>query len=305
MKILNVSIDERRRFIPLKGWESVKSAIVTFEQGVRGSRDTEQVTIDAISDRSGPMAVGLFLLASVKTEGSSRLVEKLLVEGEKVLAKQDEYSKHYDYDGMGTAFFKTGVDIKVLDRPQDMYGIGIWAAYVGDKPEKGLAEHFGIPRALLSCSVEVEVEPSAENSFQFDFEPIAHKLEAMFETKMTGKQIAEAMMKQNKYDESKPGFILQRADGLEVSIKPGRVESRFVYRQAKRDTWSINGSLFSGELQEDFKSEKRGAKATPTFLVTLSSSDEDKQGYSRPIWNPEEQKKATDLAGKIAAVLRS
>lgn len=308
MKIVQVSTHQGRRYIPVKGWESVSKAINTYANGfTRGAKATEQVTADAIGKShgsNGGLAVGMFLLGGAMVGGRSQLVDNLLKEAEEGLKTRTKFSKSYDYDGMGTSFFKTSVDIEVLDREQDMYGIGIYAAYVGDKPEEGLAEHFGIPRTLLSCSVEVETKPLSGNRFEFDFEPVLRKLDMVLDTKkITGKQVVAAMM--TKDDDRSASLVLQVKDGLEVRIQPGRVESRMKYSQGKpQDTWSSKGSVLSGELQRDYGNNDENAKATPTFLIVICSSQKDGWRGSLPIWQPDLQQKAIDLANEIAAALQ-
>jgi hypothetical protein len=308
MQIVQVSTRQGRRFIPVKGWDSVTKALNTFANGyTRGAKATEQVTVDDIGKThgtNGGMAVGMFLLGGAIVGGRSKLVENLLTEAKQRLKQQTEFRKSYDYDGIGTPFFKTSVDIKVLDREQDMYGIGLNAAYVGDEPEQGLAEHFSIPRTLLSCLVEVETKPMPGNRFEFDFEPIVRKLDSVLDTKkITGEQIARAMLV--KDDDYNPTFVLQNKDGLEVRIQPGRVERRMKYTRGTglKDTWTVKDSVFSGELKRDFHSEDENVKATPTLLIVVSSMQKDNYS-SFPIWQPEEQQKAIDLTTKIVAALQ-
>lgn len=311
MKITRVSVEQGRRYIPIKGWDGVVKVITLFSNGyTRGARATEQVTGDAIEKSSGAMGLGIFLLGSLQVGKPGKLVDRLLLEAGQSLEKRSEFSKDYDYDGSGTPFFKTGVTIKVLDRTQDIYGIGIWAAYVGDEPEVGLAEHLGIPRTLLSCSVEVKTAPLPGNRFEFDFEPVLRKLDAVLDTKnITGAQVAQAMMVTN--DDGMATCLLQNnKHGLVVRIQPGCVEDRMKFDRAtskERDTWSIKGSLFSGELARDYRSHDENVKAAPTFDIVITSSDQLDLGYRKetmPIWNPEQQQKAVDLANKIAAALR-
>jgi len=307
MQIVQVSTQQCRRYIPVKGWESVTEAINTYANGfTRGSKATEQVTADAIGKShgsNGGLASGMFFLSGAMVGCRSQLVDNLLKEAEKGLKTRTNFSKNFDYEGIGTSFFKTSIDIKVLDREQDMYSIGIHAAYVGDKPEQGLAEHFGIPRTLLSCSVEVETKPLSGNRFEFDFEPVLRKLDAVLDTrKIAGKEAVAAMMTED--EDRSASLVLQVKDGLEVCIEPGRVESRRKYSQGTpRDTWSSKNSVFSGELQRDYGNDDENAKATPTFLVVICSSQKD--GWrSSPIWQPDQQEKAIDLANKIATALR-
>lgn len=304
MQIVQVSTRQLRRHILLKGWGSVGLALNTYANGfTRGAKTTEQVTVDAIGKSHGSnegLAVGMFLLCGAMIGNRSKLVDELLKEAEEGLKTRTNFHKSYDYDGMGTAFFKTSIDIEVLDREQDMYGIGIHAAYVGDEPEQGLAEHFGITRMLLWCSVEVETEPLSDNRFEFDFKPVLRKLDAVLDTKdITGKQVVAAMMTESV------SLVLQVKDGLEVRIQPGRVDNRVKYTQGKpRDTWSSEGSVLSGELQRDYGSSDENAKATPTFLIVICSSQKDGWRNSLPIWQLDSQQRAIALTNKIAAALR-
>jgi len=311
MQITNVSVAQGRRLIPVKGWDGVTKAITLFSNGyTRGSRETERVTGDAIEKSAGAMGLGLFLLSSVKVGGRSRLVDDLLKEAEERLRKQVEFDKSYDYDGMGTSFFKTSVTIKKFGGG-DMYGIGLWAAYVGDEPEAGLADHLGIPRTLLSCNIEVETRPVSKNRFEFDFEPVLRKLNTVLDIKnLTGKQVAKAMLQKDESGDDRGSFILAERDGLRVYIQPGRVERRMVFDRATRrdrDTWSFKDSIFSGELARDYDKEDENAKVNPTFLIVVSSTDQIDLGYrkeTRPMWHPDQQQKAIDLANKIAAALQ-
>lgn len=309
-KIVQVSICERRCYIPVKGWESVESAILTFANGYSsGSRAAENKHHDDLGKshgENGGLAVSFSLLAGAIVGGRSRLVNDLLSEAKQALKDRAQYSKHYDYDGMGTSFFKTSITIKVLDRKEDMYGIGISAAYVGDEPEQGLATYFGIPRALSSCAVEVEMEPLAGDRFEFDFEPIVRKLEGVLPlvtTKLTGANIAQALMEAERTET----VVLHYKDGLEVCISPGRVQSRMTFdrgARAERDTWSVNGSVLCGELQRDYRSRDENVKATPTFLITVRSSQKDEWRGTIQLWKPDQQQQAIALANKIADALK-
>jgi hypothetical protein len=309
MQITGVAVNEGRRLVPVKGWDSVVNAITLFGNGYTpGSGETQQNLLDSIEKNSGPLAFGVVLLGSIEMGKRSNLVEKLLFEAGQTLEYRSEFHKSYDYDGMGTSFFKTSVDIKKLG--DDMYGIGIHAVYVGDKPEQGLADAIGIPRALLSCSVEVETKSAGDNRFAFDFEPVLRKLDSVLDTKkITGKKVVAAMMTKNE-DGDRTALILQEKDGLQVRIQLGRVERRMAFdhtTRKERDTWSAKGSVISGELARDYKKDDENAKATPTFLVIVSSAEQLDMGYrkeSKPIWQPEKQQEAIDLANKIAAALQ-
>lgn len=310
MKIKNISLKERRSRIPLKGWQSVVNAVSTYAKGfTRGARATEQVTTDDIGrshGSKGGLAVALYNIGGAIVGGRGELVDNLLKEAEEVLKTRTRFNKSYDYDGMGTPFFKANVDIEVLDRELDMYSVSIYAAYVGDKPEQGLAKYFDIPRMLISCSVEVETFPLSGNRFEFDFEPVLRKLDRVLDTKdITGEQVVSSIMTMPK-EGNRDFRILQIKDGFEVSIKTGRIEDRMDYTHARepRDTWSSKGSTFSGELARDWNNDDKNAKATPTFLIVVCHSQKNYLNDSLPIWQPDLQQKAIELALEIATALQ-
>jgi hypothetical protein len=302
MEIVQVSVHPHRRLIPVQGWENVTKALNAYASGSTRHKTVE--AIDRSSGSEGGIAVGLFLLTDAVVGNRSQLVDNLLYEASRNLKDRTEFNKDYDYDGMGTPFFKTSVDVKVLDRHQDMYAIGIYASYVGDKPEQELADHFGIPRTLLSCLVEVEINPVSNNRFEFDFEPVLRKLDSVLDTKkIAGQQVAAAMLATE--NNTNPVFLLERRGGLEIRIEPGRVERRMKYSTGDtKDTWSVKGSVFAGELQRDYSSGDENAKANPTLRIVISSSQKDDWRHSLPIWQPDQQQSAIDLAERVAAVLR-
>ena len=317
MKITKATESTHRRSIPLKGWGSLESALTTFSHGfTRGSKATEQVTLDAINKEGGSngrLAVGLFLLTGATCGQPDRLVNEIIATAKEELRNNATFSKSYDYNGMGTAFFKTGVEIRVLDRKQKMYLLEIWAAYVGDEPEAGLAEHLGIPRTIQSCCVEIETEPLPGNRFEFDFDVILKKLQGIIPKQrrnLSGEKIAEAMMTVDQSGESKANFDLFEQNGFKVCIRPGQVSRRFEFNresQKQRDTWRTEGSSFLGELGRDYSSEDPNAKAPPTLLIGITSSDKLDLGYRKepkPIWLPSEQQKAITLCTKILRAMK-
>lgn len=311
MQIVKVTTSEGRAAIPLKGWESVRKAICAYEGGkARGSRETTRETADAIQEAhgsSGSLAVGMFMLGGAIASTGGKLVQNLLADAEKKLKNDEHFTRSYDYDGMGTAFLKTSVDIDVLDREQDMFALRIYAAYVGDEPEQALAEYFNIPRCLVGTTVDVEVKPEDGDRFAFDFEQIVRVLDGTLGTgKISGAKIAKAMLLPEKERESTPRFTLLEKDGLLVQILPGRVARRIEYvrGEGSRDTWSVKGSVLSGNLERDFSSEDPDSKVTPTFRICVTTNK--KRFFDRymPIWDPAQQTQAIALMKQIAAALK-
>jgi hypothetical protein len=310
MKILSVSVKERRRFVPVKGWDSVVNAITLFSNGyAAGSRETQRVTEESVETTTGALGSAFFVLAGIEIGSRSKLADKLLKEAEQALKQRNKFSVSYDYDGMGTPFFKTSVDITKLD--EDMFTIGFWAAYVGDQPEEGLAQHLNIPRTLLDCSVVVETQPVAGGRFEFDFEEVLRKLDNVLAVKDTaGWQVIQNLLTEDESGESGKSVVLAEDLGLVVSIRPDRIDNRTASDPSTGkwcDTWKSDNGVLSGNLRRDYNKEDENAKATPTFLISVTSADQLNHGHykeTKPMWCPDEQKRAVALAHEIAAALK-
>lgn len=295
----------------MQGLDSIEQALNTFARGITsGSRATEQHQVQAIGQSQGGLAQAFYFLAAphMQGAGNSFVQDRIMSEARAVLQSRDSWSRHFDYDGMGP-FFKTSVEIEVLDRNADLYALGIHAAYVGDKPEEGLAEHLGIARTLVWASVEVETAPINGNGFEFDFETILRKLDEVLGTDWaSGEQVAESMMTTDKYRESKASFVLHEDVDLRVTLTPGRVERRFDYSNRDAagnpaDTWSVEGAVLRGKLDESY--DRDGTFAPPTFVVSLRSAHGDPDSYrTTTIYEPEKKAQALELRYRIAAALQ-
>lgn len=304
MNITEVTTEQRYRYLPLKGWDSVAAALKVFAKGVtKGSRETEKHQLQAIGDAHGGFALAFYGLAAPHLHGNtSRFVERMLAEAQKTLQNYYRWSRSYDYDGVGS-FFKTDVVIEVIDWEAEIYALGIWAAYVGDEPEIGLAEHLEIPRALMSSQVIVHVEPADEEHFAFDFEQLVRKLDDVLNTRWAkGTEIAELMMLGDRLRKH-PDFTLYSDDDVIITLDVGRVENRFVYDEPgkARDTWAIEGSVLTGLLDESY--EDRTKKETPTMVISIVSAQSEKY-RTKPIYHPDKKQAVLNLTERIADVLR-
>lgn len=299
MKVLEISVESHRGLIPIQGWANVEKALTLYASGkTQGSGDTRKQLFDDVGDSGGGMASAMLLLAESKLD-PDRLTKNLLKEASDALKTRDAWSYGFDYDGMGTAFFKTTVRIERLDRAEEVYGLGLNAAYVGTKPEIELAKNLGLTQALYRASVVVTVERAGENSFSFDFDSVMQKLSTIKGLrKKTGAQFVTALMEST---EDRPAVSLGTIDGYSVTLGPYGVAPRIDYGTAKRrETWSPSGSVLTGELARDYTSEDREAKDDPSFLVNVSRPDK----YAAPLWRHEEQQKMIAVAERIKQALQ-
>lgn len=301
MKITKVTVDSHERGIPLVGWENVEKAIRLHDVGVsNASSATHDDLVQNMGSAGGLFGLGI-LLMNEQNQGS--FVDQLLKEAKKAVKKEGNWRRSYDYDGPGN-FHKTQVEIITLDKKQQLYMLMFWAAYVGDAPEKALAEYLGIPRTLRSYSVTVEVAPEDETHFAFDFEKVLRSLDEALDTKgLKGDLIANYYLLGDAQHNQKK-FVLSKGANYLVTIAPGLVEHRFIYPDRKPiDTWSRDGSILRGLLRDSWKTGEEGKKMPPTFEFVLTNSKRDSYGDGLPIWDAEVKDELDNKAHEIKAAL--
>ena len=304
MEITKVTPTEHRRYIPLKGIGSVEQALNLFADGVTtGSRATQNNLIQAVGEgKDGGLAVGFLMLATAGVSGNKFVKDQIMSTAPKALKDHGRWHGDWDYGAMGTSFFKSSVDIEVLDRDADLFALGIHAAYVGDKPEAGLADHLGVERALIWASVEVETRP-VNDGFEFDFEAILRKLDTALPVgAISGVQVADQMMTADEYGNSRATFTLHSDEDVVVTLGPGAVGHRFDYPERGKsvDTWSIEEALLRGNLRESY--EKEGEFAPPTFVISLRGAKGDRYN-SATIYQPELKASMLKLRDEIASAI--
>jgi len=311
MDIIQVETHQHDRYIPIQGLDSVEEALNTFARGITSSsRATEQHQVEAVGQSQGGFAAAFYVFSAphMRESGNGFVQQHIMSDARVALQKGSKWSQHFDYDGQGS-FFKTSVDINVLDRETDLYALGIHAAYVGGY-EEGLADHLGVPRSLVWASVEVETMPINDNRFEFDFETILRRLDNVLNTnEVSGEEVIQVMMALNSYNESKASFVLSHKNqDVTVTLSPGVVDGRFDYGNRDNsnqpaDTWEVEGSIMRGRLRESY--EERGKMAAPTLVISLRSAYTDVYDGTLPIWDPEKKAFALELRDHIASALRS
>ncbi len=297
MKIEKVTQSGHISRIPLEGWKNVGEALIAHDSGLlKSSRATQDNLKEAIGSQGGGM--GGVLLALTGARNAQGFVKKLLDGMEVVLKSHDHFSKHFDYDGMGTSFFKTSVEVTVLDRKKELYLLGLNAAYVGDKPEEELAKYLGVERALYSQQVTVQIDSLPDDRCAFDFEAILRKLDEVLDTKkLKGADVVKAFLAADTWDT--PNYLFKTDEGLTVKLGFGRVERRIKMDEKRNetDTWRAKGAILNCELDESY--ETKGKKEPASFVLTVYRPD--KADRCAPIWQPKEKEQVLALANKIAA----
>jgi hypothetical protein len=298
MRIKEVRTEQYHRYIPVKGWDNVEALLNLFEKGYpTETNSAENQELISITRAHGPTAALLYLETTSLMEKSG-LTDEILTNAKQTLKSRESWTRDFDYDGMGTSFFKTSVKIKFLDRSQDLYAIGFYASYVGDQPEKDLAAHINAERCLIWSEVIIQTEKIG-NQFTFDFDCIVDRIAPVLEVKnITGMDIARQM---KKVDENNRNidYVLKSDVGYQVTINPGEVESRYIVDKGKFiNTWTIRNAKLSGKLAKDY--EKNNGYKSPTIVISLSDRRKNSYGYDNfPIWQSERKKHIIDLTNKI------
>lgn len=325
--IVSTEVTQYESGIPLKGWESVNAALDTFASGKsRGSRATEQHQLKAIGESYGGFAAAFYSLeAPHMGGGGNSFVKRMLEEAQPSVASRGRWSRSYDYDGQGS-FFKTTVDINRVGK-EDNYILQLNAAYVGNQVEEGLAENLGVERGVSWKNVEVVFEPEG-NQFKIDFEQVAGKLTDVVGelqpsstkagekktglagifgsrggkrgTEVSGKTIAEQLMRVDKYGDSEGPFVLGTKDGVEVTVGLGRAGRRFEWKDGVKseDKWRADGAVITGPLDTDYRDESK--LIPPSISISIRPQSEDK--YSRlPAVDPKVKATMNDLTQRISS----
>lgn len=144
--------------IILDSLDEVAYALKVYESGsVKGSQATEDEFYrdrwksdnpnagvdDPRIFRQTPEASFVQSALDIKNRGRGSLTDEMIADMRKSNGK---YEKSFDYDAMGTRFFKTTVEVEPTD---GKYVLQILAAYVGDEPEEELARTLDKKRALV------------------------------------------------------------------------------------------------------------------------------------------------------------
>jgi hypothetical protein len=146
-KIERVDMEDYRRGIILDSIEEFGQALAVYNgSSVQGARATQNNLMDAVGDRGGGMGAAILSLSGAMN--ADGFTERLVKEATSSLKSNGRFYKDFDYDAIGTNFFKTTVR---GEKVGDKYILELSAAYVGTKPEEKLAETIGKPRALV-CS---------------------------------------------------------------------------------------------------------------------------------------------------------
>lgn len=174
-EIIGVEKDEYRSGIILDSIKEFENALRIYDGGcVVSSKSTEDNLVDSIEREHGILGVGI-LSMGLKTRGRG-LIDNLVKNSVDSLKRTGRFNQHFDYDGMGTRFFKTSVDARIVD---GKYILGLNAAYVGNEPERELAKFLDKPRQLLRADVNAVMSIVDDWWFNINLEETVKKIPFM------------------------------------------------------------------------------------------------------------------------------
>lgn len=308
--VIGVTVDRQEWGIPLHGWESVAGALNVFASGQPpSSRATETHQMKAVAQSGGALEAGFYSVMAHHIVGNPvSFVSRMLDRAKPVVQENGAWERSYDYDGVGS-FFKTNVEIERIGSTED-YILHLYAAYVGDKVEVGLAETLGVERGLLYQCATVEYEPE-DDQFRIDFgqvaerlKPVAANLQTEYKPEeLTGEIVADQLMKIEEYDRTKP-FVLGTKDGIEITVGLGRVGRRFDYGRSTKlasSRWEQQGSVILGPLDTDYSD--RTKFASPTLSINIRPVSE-KEYHRLPAVDPEKKALIEDLTNQVVSAFK-
>lgn len=309
MKIVSVTPTEYYGYIPIKGLDAVEDALNLFASGnPKGSRNAGNQLMKDIGDTFGGEAVAYYVLGESRMDGNGNtfVKDRIMNEARAILATRDAAHFSFDYDGWGP-FRKTTINIQVLDRSEDLYALRIYAAYVGEKPEIGLAEALEVERGLLWAAANIETEPVGK-MFEFNLTYVLMRLVEDMDTEswlmgaVSPVEIADSFLKQiGKGD--KPSLLIYKSGDLSVTLAIKDVERPIHYVDGKYQlTWSCEDGVVRGPLLKSYTDPN--AYQAPLFSIFVQGASVNEDYRTKIIYLPGKKAEVLALRDQIAAVFQ-
>lgn len=167
--------------------DEIENALHRFESGNLGEGTTKHLVLDTA--RKNPMGAGFMVEAMDSLNIGGNIIEEIMKDAkEKDFGSGASVNKKFEYDGLGTNFFKTRVTIEMTD--DGKYLLGISQSYE-DKGEADLRSAIKGHSALCNPGVTVIYHPVDEWYFNIDL----GSYERALDTNRNGmKRVANALL---------------------------------------------------------------------------------------------------------------
>lgn len=281
MQITGVFPFAYRHYIAFEGLDALKDALRIFSTGqTKGGHATR----DKLASEGG--IGGAFVVTYGINRDDDQFLTELFAEIDERVGPRGRrkkmpkvgtrLNKSYDYGGPG-AFFKSIVDVTYAG--ENIFLLGLNAAYVGNQVEIGLAEYLGLDRCVMRTGVRLDIEPTGE-TFNFDLDVIANGLIA-----------AELDVPEHfrHIDGGVLAALMEAARGGGTSIITGDddfiLEMGFV---GIEEPWERNGATITGSLYNmNWHSEDKPVEwATPSITLTFKRNTPGSRYAMLPITDP-------------------
>jgi hypothetical protein len=295
-KITNVETADYRRGIILDSPEEFAQALIVYNGGsVEGARATQNNLMDAVGDQGGGMGAALLLLGGARN--ADGFTERLTQEALSELQSSGRFHRSFDYDAMGTNFFKTTVNGKQVG---DKYVLELNAAYVGSAPENKLAETLSKPMALVSSSAKGRLSVVDGWWFNVNLEDVLAGLPI---SKKQLKGLSEYIAS-GGYSGERPEMIFEH-EGQKFSLDIGLDADRYLRPEGGEhgsDYMQARGKNIVGGAWTTWAENRNDRIAPrvvqPAVAVSVSLPGE---RYSRPVAVTEDQMKVIQAARNYLA----
>lgn len=153
--LMGVAVEKEASGVVFDTLTQVEKALTNVERGISFNEGTNKRLLDDVKEDSemrgqdAGLATAFLLLAGMDNRSKSDISAQLIQQAAKKEADKDETmlaSGSYEYDAMGTGFFKSSVRIL---RYYGKYILEISQAYYGNKIEERIANGMGTHTALI------------------------------------------------------------------------------------------------------------------------------------------------------------
>jgi hypothetical protein len=274
--ILEVETEDRFDGIILDSIKEVERALRIYN-GEGGSIEESMATnmdlVENIQKQSGSFGVGLLALAGAERNRGKDFVGTMVQAIKCSLAEDGRYHVSYDYDAMGSNFFKTSVEVWLID---GKFLLRINAAYVGKEPETALAEKLGKPRGLQNTVINIPMSVVDGWWFNIDLKDILTPLIQMSDVDAViwAKNVIDGGSISLGTPGENPSILIN------VSLNFSQYFNRYIPKDQDRDRTfhAARGCNVVGAAWEGYRSERHSAVPVgPTLQISFSYPGEN--GY--------------------------
>lgn len=257
MQLTNVRTQYHHEFIPLQGWNNVEKAVRMYGKTAASTGSTKQFINEA------PLTGGLSVLLAASSQQKD-FAGNILAEARETIQDpsshrmQQDFSlgdvpswrTSFDYDALGTSFFKTEVIIALLDESAQRYALGFSAASIGTEAEVELAKALSVERGLKHADVIVEVPSYDSNSFCIDLNEIYRRLDPVIGSGKASPIIEAYNLACGGNEEIK---IYNKKLGVIITISLNNVHHPVRYGKRRQYFWQSKKGIITGPLQKSFR----------------------------------------------------